>query len=128
MKKREANFGKRFRAWVKAQTDLPSSAFELKQTTKNYISFSALQEHQEYALLAACGPGLLYKAPDDSCGVKPFDFFYIKRASAFVVIKYPKGFEVIEIQNFITERERSGKRKSLTYERAQAISTYSISR
>lgn len=124
MKKREAEFGKQFRAWIKAQKDLPSSAFELKQTTIDYISFSALQEHQEYALLAASREGLLYKAPDDSRGVKPFDFFYIKKAPAFVVIKYPKGFEGIAIENFIAEREKS-QRKSLTYERAKQISTFS---
>ena len=124
MKKREADFGKQFRAWVKAQRDLPSAAFELKQTTKDYISFSDLQEHQEFALLAASTSGILYKAPDDSRGVKPFDFFYLKRAPAFVVIKYPKGFEGIAIEIFILEREKS-TRKSLTYERAKQISSFS---
>jgi len=124
MKKREADFGKQFRAWVKSQKDLPSAAFELKQTTKDYISFSALQDHQEIALLAVSSSGLLYKAPDDSRGVKPFDFFYLKRAPAFVVIKYPKGFEGIAIENFIAERERS-QRKSLTYDRAKLISSFS---
>ena len=123
--KREANFGKQFRAWVKSQKDMPPAAFELKQTLIDYIPFSALQEHQEYALLAACGKeGILYKIGDDSRGVKPFDFFYLARAEAYVGIKYPKGFEVITIENFIAERERS-VRKSLTYERAQAISTFS---
>jgi len=124
MKKREADFGKQFRAWVKNQKDLPSAAFELKQTTLNYISFSALQEHQEHALLAAATSGVLYKAPDDSRGVKPFDFFFIKRAPAFVVIKYPQGFEGISIENFIAERSQS-TRKSLTYERAHQISSFS---
>ncbi len=125
MRKREADFGKRFRAWVKAQSDMPPAAFELKQTLIDYIPFSALQEHQEYALLAASGrSGILYKIGDDSCGIKPFDFFYLARAEAYVVIKYPKGFEVITIENFIAERERS-TRKSLTHERAMAISTFS---
>ena len=124
MKKREADFGKQFRAWVRAQKDLPSAAFELKQTTIDYISFSALQDHQEAALLAATSSGLLYKAPDDSRGVKPFDFFYLKRTPAFVVIKYPKGFEGITIENFIAEREKSN-RKSLTHDRAKLISTFS---
>ena len=124
MKKREADFGKQFRAWVRAQKDLPSAAFELKQTTIDYISFSALQDHQEAALLAATSSGLLYKAPDDSRGVKPFDFFYLKRTPAFVVIKYPKGFEGITIENFIAEREKSN-RKSLTHDRARLISSFS---
>lgn len=124
MKKREADFGKQFRAWVRAQKDLPSAAFELKQTTIDYISFSALQDHQEAALLAATTTGLLYKAPDDSRGVKPFDFFYLKRTPAFVVIKYPNGFEGITIENFIAEREKSN-RKSLTHDRARLISSFS---
>jgi hypothetical protein len=124
MKKREADFGKQFRAWVRAQKDLPSAAFELKQTTIDYISFSALQDHQEAALLAATTTGLLYKAPDDSRGVKPFDFFYLKRVPAFVVIKYPNGFEGITIENFIAEREKSN-RKSLTHAKASEISSFS---
>ncbi len=126
MKKREADFGKRFRAWIRSQSDMPCAAFELKQTLIDYIPFSALQEHQEFALLAAAGrTGILYKIGDDSRGVKPFDFFHLRRSEAFVVIKYPKGFEVIAIENFIAERDRS-TRKSLTYERAQAISTFSV--
>ena len=124
MKKREADFGKMFRHWVKSQPQLPSAAFELKQTTLNYISFSALQEHQEHALLAASTSGILFKLPDDSRGVKPFDYFYLKRAPAFVVIKYPQGFEGISIEIFILEREKSA-RKSLTYERAKEISSFS---
>ena len=125
MKKREADFGKQFRAWVRKQTLIPSSAFELKQTTKDYIAFDALQGHQEVALLAASrNNGILYKAPDDSRGVKPFDFFFLRAAPAFVVIKYPQGFEGIDIETFIMERERS-TRKSLTYERAHQISVFS---
>jgi hypothetical protein len=125
MHKREANFGKQFRAWMRSQ-DLPSAAFELKQTTSNSIAFNALQEHQEFALLASKSPtGLLYKAPDDSRGVKPFDFFYLKESLAFVVVRYPKGFVVIAIEDWIDERNRS-ERKSLTYERAVDISTFSV--
>lgn len=125
MKKREANFGKRFRAWVKSQKNMPPAAYELKQTTKDYISFDSLQEHQEHALLAVTtASGILYKAPDDSRGVKPFDFFFLSRSPAFVVVKFPKGFEGISIESWISEREKS-TRKSLTYERAQRISSFS---
>lgn len=129
MKKREALFGNRFRAWMRAHhDDFPSCAFELKQTTTNSIPFSDVQDHQVQALLAAkTRKGILYKAPDDSRGVKPFDFFHLSRASAYVVISYPKPAkaEVIDIDTFLMEKERS-KRKSLTSERAHEISTFSF--
>jgi len=126
MKKREALFGNRFRSWLRAQKDFPASAFELKQTTIDYIPFSDVQDHQVAALLAAkTRLGILYKAPDDSHGVKPFDFFYLQRCSAFVVIKYPKSAEVIDIDVFLMEKERS-TRKSLTSKKAQEISTFSF--
>ena len=65
---------------------LHSCAFELKQTQTDSISFSAVKEHQIDALLAASSSkGLLYKGPDDSAGVKPFDFFYLRYADAFVI-------------------------------------------
>lgn len=124
MKKREADFGLRFRSWVKSM-DLTSAAFELKQTPGLSLPFNALQEHQEYALVAAKTKGILYKAPDDSRGVKPFDYFYIKSGLAFVVIQYKVGAVAIDIDKFVAERERS-LRKSLTYSRATEIATYSF--
>ena len=126
MAKREANFGLLFRRWLKSQKNMPSAAFELKQTTKHYIPFNALAEHQENALLAVnSSKGILYKAPDDSRGVKPFDYFFLSRSCAFVVIRYPNTFEVIPIDSWIMEREKS-HRKSLTSERARQISTISV--
>jgi hypothetical protein len=126
MKKREAEFGKQFRSWLTLQ-HFPCAAFELKQTITNAIRFDALKEHQENALFAAISSGILYKAPDDSRGVKPFDFFYLRGAKAYVVIKYPSGFVVINIYNFIGERERSTG-KSLSWERAQEIADHVIER
>ncbi len=126
MKKREANFGILFRHWIKANP-MFNSAFELKQTTTNSIPFSDVQEHQLEALMAVQinKSGLLYKIPDDSRGVKPFDYVYLKNALAFVVIKYPTCFVLIEPQKFLNERD-SSKRKSLTSERAKAISSISV--
>lgn len=125
MKKREADFGILFRSWLKANP-LFSAAFELKQTTSNSFPFSSVEDHQIDALLAAKSEkGILYKAPDDSRGVKPFDFFYLRGAPAFIVIKYPKNFHIIGVDTFILERERS-QRKSLTSERAEAISMITV--
>lgn len=125
MKKREADFGVLFRHWLKVHK-MHNAAFELKQTTSDRLPFSSLAEHQIIGLLAAKNDsGILYKAPDDSRSVKPFDYFYLRNALAFVVIRYPKTAEIIDIEAFIMERDRTIA-KSLTSERAKAISTISI--
>jgi len=121
MIKREAKFTTLFRHWLRANP-MSSAAFELKQTTSGSIPFDAVQEHQIVALLAAKSRnGILYKAPDDSRGVKPFDLFYLRSADAYVVIKYPGVFFIIEVEDFFREQTVS-KRKSLTLERAREIS------
>lgn len=123
MIKREANFGTLFRHWLRANPFMTSAAFELKQTRTDSISFNDVQEHQIDALVAARGAmGILYKAPDDSRGVKPFDFFYLREAKAFVVIKYPKCFCLVPVEKFILEKA-SSVRRSLTSARAREIST-----
>lgn len=122
MAKREAEFGLLFRHWLRANPRPVSCAFELKQTTINSLPFSDVQEHQLAALLAVTDSSLLYKIPDDSRGVKPFDMVYLTHADAFVVIKYPDCFVLIEPQEFIWERDHS-ERKSLTSERAREICT-----
>lgn len=125
MKKREADFGLLFRHWLKANHKRfgTSCGFELKQTTTDSISFKAVKDHQSAALVASSSgvDGLLYKAPDDSRGIKPFDYFYLKNALSYVVIRYPKAFHVIPIWRFLQE-ESNSKRKSLTEARAREIS------
>jgi len=121
MIKREANFGLLFRHWLRKEPMI-SAAFELKQTRTNSIPFSDVKEHQVDALCAASSrQGILYKIPDDSAGIKPYDYCYLKHALAFVVIRYPQFFCLIEVEAFLKEKE-SSKRKSLTSERAKAIS------
>lgn len=122
--KKEANFTLRFRHWLKANP-MPSAAFELKQCASS-LPFSAVAEHQVDALLAVRSEsGLLYKAPDDSRSVKPFDLFYMRNTYAYVVIKYPRSFHIISIDTFLLEKKRS-KRKSLTETRAKEISVVSV--
>ncbi len=128
MIKREAKFGLTFRAWMKAnpQTFPHGAVFELKQTSTS-LPFCAVQEHQINALLATSEGegGMLYKIPDDSRGIKPFDMFYAKRMPAFIVIKFPKKFEIISVGTFVLEMNRSN-RKSLTAQRASEISIISV--
>ncbi len=126
--RREANFQTLFRHWFKEhQQEFKSGAFELKQTTTDSLPFSACAEHQIFALQAVqqVNAGLLYKAPDDSRGVKPFDFFFLRDAESWVVVRYPKFFCVIDTGYFTDERDW-GDRKSLTSERAKQIARYVV--
>ena len=128
MIKREAKATVLFRHWLKANpAAFPySCAFELKQTTGSSLRFDAVEDHQIAALEAAnSDKGILYKAPDDSRGVKPFDLFLLKDVPAFIVIKYPSKFEVISVAQFKRERAKS-KARSLTANRASEISIFSI--
>lgn len=123
MKKREADFTLLFRHWLKAERvgGISSAAFELKQTTSNSLPYDAVKDHQIDALLASkSSKGFLYKAPDDSRGIKPFDMFFLKRAGAYVVIKYPDFFCIIEVDAFIYSKDMSD-RKSLTAAEARKI-------
>lgn len=119
MMKREAQFGKLFRHWL-MQNKRPAAAFELKFADGHRLPFTDLQEHQANALLAAKKYHLLYKIPDDSRSVKPFDMVYLHKSEAYVVIRYPKLFVIIDIDIFLGEQKKS-KDKSLTAARAIEI-------
>ncbi len=127
MIKRESKFTTLFRHWLMANP-MWSAAFELKQTTTDSIPFSDVKEHQIDALLAVSEgvKGLLYKAPDDSRGIKPCDLLYLRNADAYVVIKYPNGFVLIDVDNFVKESKKS-KRRSLTWDRAKQIAYQVVS-
>jgi hypothetical protein len=126
MNKREAKCTLVFRHWLRGSALFgPGAAFELKQAGSS-LPFSALAPHQEEALLAAKHREILYKAPDDSAGFKPFDLFYLKGAQAYVVIFFSQRFSVIDIDTFLAERARS-PRKSITVDRAGEIALISVS-
>lgn len=126
--RREAQFQTLFRHWLMANKGkFTNAAFELKQTTGDSLPYSALAEHQEAYLEAVQHPtqGVLYKIPDDSRGIKPFDFVYLKMAQSWIVIRFPKFFCVIEYDNFLGFKLLS-KRKSITSEEARRISTHCV--
>jgi len=120
---KEKDFQSLFNKWVK-NVYKKTAVFELKQTTKDSIPFSDVAPHQIEALQSARHRGFVFKIPD--CGYQsPFDAFAVFGVPAFVVIKYPKRTEMISIDSFLLERERS-KRKSLTADRAHEISTTTL--
>lgn len=117
--RREAEFQTLFRHWIMVNP-MHTSAFELKQTTTDSIPFSEISEHQILALQTAKKKTLLYKIPDDSRGIKPFDMVYFHKTAAYVVIRYPKFFCLIDVDKFVQEDNRS-QRRSLVSFRARAI-------
>ena len=119
---KESKFSDVFRHYMRAHP-MKSAAFELKQTKTNSISFSKLEDHQADALVAAKTRGILHKIGDETTRQKPFDMVYLRKAEAYVVIKYPDGFYFIDIHRFLKEKEES-YRKSLTSQRAKEIALY----
>lgn len=121
LKQKEAAFGVTFRSWI-LKNRLPTGAYELKQTKTNTFLFSALEDAQITYLLRIKGSkGELVRVQ----GLKGEpDYIYLRRSSAWVVIKYPRSFHVIDIETFLEEKKTS-KHKSLTAARATELSTWS---
>jgi hypothetical protein len=121
MIKREASATIRFRHYLRAHPFDRTTWYEVKQTRIDSISFSAVEEHQLDWLLASKHGHTNYKIPDDSRGVKPVDGIFTKESDAVIVIKYPKCFCIIDVDDFI-EIKKNSFRKSLTEEKARGIS------
>ncbi len=120
MKKREANFNTTFNHWLK-EVYRKTACFELKQTQTDSLPFSALQDHQAQSLLQARWETFVFKIPDAGYQ-NPFDCFSLCGVPAYVVIKYPDFFCLIDIETFQLESSKS-KRRSLTAVRAKEIAT-----
>jgi|SRR3990167_2720819 len=126
MKKYEQKFTTLFLKWVKNEFK-KTAAFEIKSTRgKDYIAFNEIKDHQIRALQIAKHAILSYKISDfDMIGYKPFDCFCLAKVLSYIVIKYPKFFCLIDIDDFVKEKEQS-KRKSLTSQRAKEITSIVI--
>jgi len=101
-----------------------SCATEVKLARGASISFSALEEHQERALLLANTKAIYHKIGDGSGQQTPFDAFCLVGTPAYVAIvwaRYKKHLTLIPIKKWIKEKEAS-TRKSITFERAKELS------
>lgn len=126
MKKREALFINIFHSWIRANPFM-TGPYEFKQTSKSSIPFSSVEEHQVASLIACkSDKGFFYKISDESRGHKPFDGFYFRNSPAYIVIRFPKSFEIIDVEMFVRE-SKSSIRRSLTAGRAKEISIRSVS-
>lgn len=123
MIRHEAKAAILFRHWLKANPQY-SGTYEAKDSRgKNGLPFSEVKDRQiDYGLAAKSDKGVLIRV----LGVngEP-DYVYLRRASAWIVVKYPKALEIIDVEAFDSERKRS-KMKSLTAQRAREISTVSV--
>jgi hypothetical protein len=115
-KHREADFG----VSIKEKYDpLITSSIELKDTgEKDYLNFSEVTDAQiAYALAIQSSKGVWVRTL--GLNGQP-DYIFMRNEPARIAIKYPNGISVIEINDFLIERNIS-KRKSLTWERAKSI-------
>jgi len=127
MQKKEASFNTIFNSWLR-NVYKKTGAYELKQTEKDSIPYSRLEEHQENALLAVANSVHVYKISDESIGFKPYDCFCLAEQRAYVVVLYQlsKTFYLIPINNWVYYRDEVSKRKSLTESEAKEICTLSV--
>lgn len=120
---RESKASILFRHWLKANP-MPSASFEIKQTTTDSLPFSAVTQSQiDYGMAIKSKKGVLLRVQAVAEGMP--DYVWLREEPAYVVISYPKGFAIIDIEKFSLERDKS-KRKSLTWERAQSIAILCI--
>lgn len=117
-KKREVKFSILFRQWVRAYRLKTTCHFELKQTTKDYISFDCVEPQQlDYGNAINSGRGILMR---NIGGNGEPDYSFLRQDPVYIAIKYPTFFCIIHIKVFYKEKVSSG-RKSLTSARAKEI-------
>lgn len=121
--KHEAKFQVVFSKWLKSSFK-GSAVFELKQTKGSSLPFDAVVEHQEQALWHTKNKKLVYKIPDVGYQ-NPYDCICLSGVGAYVVVKYPDFFCLIDIDDWLNEKKRS-QRRSLTASRADEISTLTV--
>lgn len=118
-KKKEADFGVKFRHIIEKKNPNKDYAFELKHTRgKKTFPFSEVKEKQivwankikKGAFIRVIG---MNGEPD---------YIWMKGRQTYVVIKYPKNHYIITMESFIKEKEMTINSKSLTEKRASEIS------
>jgi hypothetical protein len=120
-KKPEADFGVKLRHIINT-LHLEQSSLELKHTRgSNSFPFAELGADQ-IAWGLKCKDGAMIRVQGTSG--EP-DYVWMKGATPYIIIRYPKGEVVIKLETFLNEKAIS-KRKSLTWERAISISEINV--
>ena len=118
-KKREADSSIKFRHWLDSNPRITSS-FEMKNTRgKNYLNYSEIKPEQiAYAqAIQDSKKGVLIRV--QGMAGEP-DYVYLRNEPALFVIKYPKAFCIINVNNLVHEM-KTFKKKSLDFSRAKDI-------
>jgi len=121
MIKREAKFSILFRHWLK-KNPMEDCSFEMKDTRgKDYLAFSEVKEAQiNWGRAIKSNKGTLIRITAISEGMP--DYCYFNKANAYIVIKYPSCWVMIDIDEFQKENASSARR-SLLVSRAREIAT-----
>lgn len=122
MTRHESKSSLTFRKWVSANAgSLISCTFEMKDSRgEDSLPFIKIEEPQiDHAMAIKWSKkGDLIRVESGTIGAP--DYVFYKNAPAYIVIKYPNCFTIIDIETFTEEKARS-KRKSLTVVRAKEI-------
>ena len=112
MIKRESSSSILFRHWLRANPQ-ETCSYEMKDTRgKDYLNFSEVKDEQlNYGLAIHGEKGVLIRVEAIQTGLP--DYVYLRSVPSYIVIKYPKFIAIIDVKDFLKEKNRS-KRKSLT--------------
>lgn len=122
-KGRETDFGVWLKNYTEKHPHLVTTGLECKQTTTDSISFSVVTPQQvAFGMGAKSSKGVWIRVQGLN-GEQ--DYFFVVNSPSYVVIRYPNVVCWVDIETLIMERDRS-KRKSLTSERAEAISIRTV--
>ena len=120
MTKHEAKWQTVFNKYLRETWPQTAGFYELKYTSTEFFSYKSFEDHQLASLLVMSNGGLVWKLSDSDPRKKPCDCISIPAMNAYVVIKYPLAFVIIEINTFVSDMDDRG-RKLLSYEHAQDI-------
>ena len=115
--KREAQDQILFNNYLR-ESDL-TGFFEIKHSSTEYFNYCHFQPHQLKSLQALQKNGLVWKISDTDPRLKPCDCFSTPPLYSYVVIKYPRAFVVIGIDDFLLEKSKG--LKNLYYTHACSI-------
>ena len=122
MLKKEADFSLVFKSWFRAnKKKFESCVFELKHT-RGSTTFNVSEwkeEQRDHALACKSDEGNLMRFSSGTTGMPDYGFY--RNAYAYVVIKYPKAFYIIDADDL-----NAWKLKSLKEQDAGILSIYTV--
>ena len=124
-KHQETKFSIRFIKWIEQHGPAFPCSIELKDTRgKSSLPFREIKDKQiSYGMRIKGEKGVLIRVEALFEGMP--DYIWCINMPAYVVIKYPHSFSLIDVETLLLEKKRS-KRRSLTEARSREISNLTI--